>query len=200
MTSARIFKLHGENSRLQQTRAVLGWSTSENSEQGTLCNTSCHPNSTQNIRMAQQTYNRLCSDHFCKLPLWSSLVSRDLKEVSKGQKEGERGEPPSFNKSHFFSTSENHSQFSFLLAEQICEATQLQNMTADDNLPMYKNQSPFPGHANRRTYKNKALSPELQSKLCHQTLAPRLNTSAKSDKHLWTRVFQEEDCFQKNTL
>lgn len=73
-------------------------------------------------------------------------------------------------------------------------------MIADDNLPMYKNQSPFPGHANRRTYKNKALSPELQSKLCHQTLAPRLNTSAKSDKHLWTRVFQEEDCFQKNAL
>lgn len=69
-------------------------------------------------------------------------------------------------------------------AREICEATQLQNMIADDNLPMYKNQSPFPGHANRRTYKNKALSPELQSKLCHQTLAPRLNTSAKSDKHL----------------
>lgn len=112
-----------------------------------------------------------------------SRLERSFQGTERGR-EGGASQPPSFNKSHFFSTSENHSQFSFLLAEQICEATQLQNMTADDNLPMYKNQSPFPGHANRRTYKNKALSPELQSKLCHQTLAPRLNTSAKSDKHL----------------
>lgn len=73
-------------------------------------------------------------------------------------------------------------------------------MIADDNLPMYKNRRPLPGPCNHHTYKNKALSPELQT-CCSQNSATKLlhclNTSAKADKHLWTRMFGEGDCFQK---
>lgn len=126
MTSVRILKLHGEHWRLQQKGAIVGWSTNEkNSEQqGTLCNTFLppkrYPERTYGTTDLQQT---LYQSLFCNLLLWRCCQSKTLTQVSKGQKEGERRIPatdvqqvPHFF--FFFSTSENHSQFSFLLAEQ----------------------------------------------------------------------------------
>lgn len=38
----------------------------------------CHPNGTQNVRMAQQTYNRLCSNHFFAIFCYEDFVSQRL--------------------------------------------------------------------------------------------------------------------------
>lgn len=136
MTSTRILKQHRENPWLQQREPLPGEAhtkTQNNKDRyATLLATQ---NSTQSIRMAQQTYNRLCSAHSSKLTFRSSPVNQAgwllLKEVSKGQR-GERksSHRPSTTPT-YFSTGENHSQFfSFLLAENrakdVREATQLQ--------------------------------------------------------------------------
>lgn len=134
MTSTRILKQHRENLWLQREPlpGEAHMKTQNNKDRyATLLATQ---NSTQNILMAQQTYNRLCSAHSSKLTFRSSPVNQAgwllLKEVSKGQR-GEKNLATGLQQlPHIFQRVKITVSFSFLLAENrakdVREATQLQ--------------------------------------------------------------------------